>query len=58
MDHEKREYILGHTLPGLGSVYGDRAKLYHEVIKLPRYDTGPRAPIKNDGQYTDPVRKP
>jgi integrase len=38
MDHEKREYILGHTLPGLGSVYGDMAGLHHEVLKLPRYE--------------------
>lgn len=38
MDHEKREYILGHTLPGLGSVYGDMAGLYQEVVKLPRYE--------------------
>ncbi len=58
MDHEKREYILGHTLPGLGSVYGDMAGLYHEVIKLPRYDTDARVAIKDDGQYTDPARKP
>jgi hypothetical protein len=39
MDHEKREYILGHTLPGLGSVYGDMAVLHQEVLKLPRYPT-------------------
>jgi integrase len=38
MDHEKREYILGHTLPGLGSVYGDMAGLYNEIIKLPWYN--------------------
>jgi integrase len=37
MDHEKREYILGHALPGLGSVYGDMAGLYAEIIKLPLY---------------------
>ncbi len=40
MDHEKREYILGRTLPGLGSVYGNMAGLHHEVLKLPRYETG------------------
>jgi len=38
MDHEKREYILGHTLPGLGGVYGDMAGLHSEIKKLPWYD--------------------
>ncbi len=37
MDHEKREYVLGHTLPGLGSVYGDMAGLHEEIVKLPWY---------------------
>jgi integrase len=38
MDHEKREYILGHTLPGMGGVYGDMAGLCSEIKKLPWYD--------------------
>lgn len=36
MDHEKREYIVGHALPGMGDTYGDMAGLYSEVVKLPR----------------------
>ena len=38
MDHEKREYILGHRLPGLGSTYGDMAGLHREIEKLPWYN--------------------
>ena len=38
MDHEKREYILGHTLPGLGSKYGDMRGLVEEINKLPTYN--------------------
>lgn len=38
MDHEKREFILGHALPGLGDTYGDMAGLRREIEKLPRYD--------------------
>ncbi|NIX78104.1 DUF6538 domain-containing protein [Microvirga terricola] len=38
MDHEKREYIVGHRLPGLGSVYGDMAGLSAEIGKLPWYE--------------------
>jgi hypothetical protein len=58
MDHEKREYILGHTLAGPGPVYGEFAGLCHKVIKLPRYDTRLSDPIKNDDLHTGPVRKP
>lgn len=35
LDHEKREYILGHSLPGLGDTYGDMAGLRREMDKLP-----------------------
>jgi integrase len=38
MDREKREYILGHTLPGLGGTYGDMRGLVAEIVKLPRYE--------------------
>lgn len=36
MDHEKREYIVGHALPGMGDTYGDMAGLYAEIVKIPR----------------------
>lgn len=35
MDHEKREYMIGHALPGMGDTYGDMAGLYQEIVKLP-----------------------
>jgi hypothetical protein len=38
MDHEKRLHILGQALQGMGGVYGDMARLYNEVVKLPRYE--------------------
>lgn len=37
LDHEKREYIIGHALPGLGDTYGDMAGLRREIEKLPFY---------------------
>jgi hypothetical protein len=36
MDHEKREYMIGHALPGMGDTCGDMAGLFGEIIKLPQ----------------------
>ncbi|MDR3498111.1 MAG: tyrosine-type recombinase/integrase [Parvibaculum sp.] len=36
MDSEKREYILGHALPGMSEEYGDMRGLHREILKLPK----------------------
>lgn len=36
MDSEARDYIQGHTIKGMGGVYGDMAGLHREIAKLPR----------------------
>jgi len=40
IDHEKREYIVGHRLPGLGDTYGDMGGLRAEMDKYPKKPLG------------------
>lgn len=40
MNHEKREYMVGHTLPGQAEVYGGMRGLLAELAKLPDPLTG------------------
>ncbi len=36
MDSEKREFIIGHALPGMSQEYGDMRGLHREIEKLPK----------------------
>jgi len=40
LDHELAEYLIGHVLPGMGSVYGGQhvEGLKREIDKLPRFE--------------------